>query len=499
MLKNGAQVGLLLFGMFFGAGNLIFPPSLGFQAGSSFTPAVLGFLLSGIGMPVIAVIMGTFNPGGFRAEMNHKISPLFSLVILTLMYLAIGPLMAIPRTAATSFSIGILPITGDGMLPLAIFTTLYFICAWWLSITPSKLLDRVGKVLTPIFAIMIVLLIIVGMVAYTTPSTVAPMGKYAASAFGNGFVEGYNTVDTLASFAFCIIALGAMKRIHFASEKEHVASVWMAGAAVAVLMGGLYLGLALLGNHFPIPQSVYEDASVNLGAYVLSQTSFQIFGTVGMAFLAVMVTLTCFTTTVGLIAAVSTFFAEEFPVLSYKKYVTLICLVSLVLANLGLNQIIQVTLPLLLFVYPIAISVVMLTIINKFVGLSKLGMRCTVTAAGLVSAIDIAAQFFHLDGAAALYGKCCYRDPYPLCRDVFRGGLRLCHETGIGSSGPAGADRFCVGRHDCCLYLEPLDTGYGRSGAVREVRLCAGCGRILAGHLPAPGPGPAGAASAHVQ
>ena len=353
-------------------------------------------------MPVIAVIMGTFNPGGFRAEMNHKISHLFSLIILTLMYLAIGPLMAIPRTAATSFSIGILPITGDGMLPLAIFTTLYFVCAWWLSITPSKLLDRVGKVLTPIFAIMIVLLIIVGMVAYTTPSTAAPMGKYAASAFGNGFIEGYNTVDTLASFAFCIIALGAMKRIHFTSEKEHIASVWMAGAAVAVLMGGLYLGLALLGNHFPIPQSVYEDATINLGAYVLSQTSFQIFGTVGMAFLAVMVTLTCFTTTVGLIAAVSTFFAEEFPVLSYKKYVTVISVVSLLLANLGLNQIIQVTLPLLLFVYPMAIVVVMLTIVNKFVSLSKLGMRCTVAAAGIVSAIDIAAQFFHLDGAAVL-------------------------------------------------------------------------------------------------
>lgn len=120
MFKNGAQVGLLLFGMFFGAGNLIFPPSLGFQAGQAFTPAILGFLLSGIGMPVVAVIMGTFNPGGFRAEMNRKISPLFSLIILTLMYLAIGPLMAIPRTAATSFSIGILPITGDGMIPLAI-------------------------------------------------------------------------------------------------------------------------------------------------------------------------------------------------------------------------------------------------------------------------------------------------------------------------------------------------------------------------------------------
>ena len=402
MFKNGAQVGLLLFGMFFGAGNLIFPPSLGFQAGQAFTPAILGFLLSGIGMPVVAVIMGTFNPGGFRAEMNRKISPLFSLIILTLMYLAIGPLMAIPRTAATSFSIGILPITGDGMIPLAIFTALYLACGWWLSITPSKLLDRVGKVLTPIFVVMIILIIIVGMIAYTTPSEAAPMGKFAASAFGNGFIEGYNTVDTLASFAFCIIAIGALKRIEFTSKKEHIASVWMAGAAVAVLMGCLYLGLALLGNHFPIPQSVYSDPSVNLGAYVLSQTSFQIFGTVGMAFLAVMVTLTCFTTTVGLIAAVSTFFAEEFTVLSYKQYVTLICVVSFLLANLGLNQIIQVTLPLLLFVYPIAIVVVMLTILNKFVSLSKLGMRCTAAAAGMVSAIDIAYQFFGVQAAGTL-------------------------------------------------------------------------------------------------
>ncbi|WP_292300122.1 branched-chain amino acid transport system II carrier protein [Megasphaera sp.] len=402
MFKNGLQIGLMLFGMFFGAGNLIFPPSLGFESGSMFAPAILGFLLSGIGMPVIALIIGTFNPGGFRAEMNQKISPIFSLLLLALIYLSIGPLMAIPRTAATSFSIGVLPITGDGTLPLALFTIVYFAFAWWLAITPTKLLARLGKVLTPMFALLIVILMLTGLLAYTTTSLAEPLGKYSASAFGTGFIEGYNTMDTLASFAFCILALNEMRRIHFHSAREHYTSVWMAGLAVAVLMGALYLGLALLGNHFPIPPEVYGDAHINLGAYVLSQSSLTLFGPTGMYFLAVMVTLTCFTTTVGLIAAVSTFFAEEFPVLSYKKYVTLICLVSLVLANLGLNQIIQVTLPLLLFVYPIAISIVMLTIINKFVGLSKLGMRCTVTAAGLVSAIDIAAQFFHLDGAAAL-------------------------------------------------------------------------------------------------
>ena len=248
MFKNGLQIGLMLFGMFFGAGNLIFPPSLGFESGSMFTPAILGFLLSGIGMPVIALIIGTFNPGGFRAEMNQKISPAFSLLLLALIYLSIGPLMAIPRTAATSFSIGVLPITGDGTLPLALFTIVYFAFAWWLAITPTKLLARLGKVLTPMFALLIVILMLTGLLAYTTTSLAQPLGKYSASAFGTGFIEGYNTMDTLASFAFCILALNEMRRIHFHSAREHYTSVWMAGLAVAVLMGALYLGLALLGT-----------------------------------------------------------------------------------------------------------------------------------------------------------------------------------------------------------------------------------------------------------
>ena len=188
MFKHGLQIGLLLFGMFFGAGNLIFPPSLGFMSGGMFAPAILGFLLSGIGMPVIALIIGTFNPGGFRAEMNRKISPLFSLLLLSLIYLSIGPLMAIPRTAATSFSIGVLPITGDGALPLAIFTILYFAFAWWLAITPTKLLARLGKVLTPMFAVLIVVLMITGLFAYTSTSLPAPLGKYSASTFGTGFI-----------------------------------------------------------------------------------------------------------------------------------------------------------------------------------------------------------------------------------------------------------------------------------------------------------------------
>ncbi|WP_101912744.1 branched-chain amino acid transport system II carrier protein [Megasphaera vaginalis (ex Bordigoni et al. 2020)] len=399
MFHKGIQIGVLLFGLFFGAGNLIFPPSLGFQSGASFPSAIAGFIITGVGMPVVALIVGTFNPGSFRAEMNRKISPLFSLIILTVIYLVIGPTMTIPRTAATSFSVGILPLAGNGPLPLFFYTALYFGLGWWLSITPSKLLSRVGKVLTPVFAIMIVILFVLGLLSFTSPALTEPLGKYAESSFGSGFIEGYNTVDTIASFAFSLIALDTLRQLGFASKKEYYGSVWAAGAAVAVLMSFLYLGLGLLGNHFPIPAAVYGDPSVNLGAYVLTQASYRVFGTVGVWFLAVMISITCFTTAVGLIASVSQFFAAEFPKLTYKQYVTVCSVMSFAIANLGLNEIITISLPCLLFVYPIAIAVVILVIVNKFTALSHPGMCLTVTVAGLIAFIDILSQFAHLTWA----------------------------------------------------------------------------------------------------
>lgn len=402
MLQKGMQVGLLLFGFFFGAGNLIFPPSLGFQSSSSFIAAIIGFIITGVGMPVIALIVGTFNAGGFRAEMNRKISPFVSLIFLVLIYLAIGPMMAIPRTAATSFSIGIQPMTGDGTVQLAIYTALYFILAWWLTITPSKLLSRVGKVLTPIFAIMIVILFVAGLFAFTDLAVPAPVDKYATSAFGSGFIEGYNTLDTLASFAFCIIALNTLKQLGFSSEAEYYKSVWSAGISVAILMSILYLGLGFLGNHFPIPADVLMDKSTNIGAYVLSQSSYQIFGSIGMWFLAVMVVITCFTTSVGLIASVSQFFADEFPVVSYKTYASICSVISFLIANLGLNQIIKISIPVLLFVYPIAIAVVLLIIINKFADLSRAGMRLTFVLAAIVAFIDVLNQIGNVAAAKAI-------------------------------------------------------------------------------------------------
>lgn len=402
MVKRGIQVGLLLFGFFFGAGNLIFPPALGFQAGPAFFTAIAGFVLAAVGLPVVALIVGTFNPGGYRAEMNRKLTPGVSLAILVLIYLIIGPFMAAPRTAATAFSVGVAPLAGEGTLPLAIYTTVYFAIAWWMSITPTKLLSRIGKVLTPLFAIMIVMLFIGCLSLLSGTQLAVPAAGYASSAFGTGFVEGYNTVDTPVAFAFCLVAIGALKQFSFASKKEYSAMIWAAGLCVAILMAFIYLGLGLLGNHFPIAASVLSDANIHPGAYVLTQASELLFGTAGVWFLAVMVTLTCFTTSVGLNVSVAEFFSQEFPILNYKQWVTLSYVICLIVANLGLNEIIKVALPALLFIYPVVMTVLLLTVVNKFLRLSKTGMRLATGVAAIIAVVDILRQFFAVAWAASL-------------------------------------------------------------------------------------------------
>ena len=198
-MKKGILTGILLFGIFFGAGNLIFPPALGVNSGENFWPAILGFVVSGVGIAIVTLIVGTLNPKGYGAELDEKISPLYSTTYLVLLYLSIGPLFAIPRTAATSFDIGVAPLVKGSSLPwLLIFTVIYFACAFILAINPSKILDRVGKILTPIFALLIVILVILGVSKFDATNPAAKTYATSSVAFGTGFIEGYNTLDALA-------------------------------------------------------------------------------------------------------------------------------------------------------------------------------------------------------------------------------------------------------------------------------------------------------------
>ena len=361
-MKKGLLTGLLLFGIFFGAGNLIFPPALGVSSGQNFWPAIFGFVVSGVGIAIVTLIVGTLNPNGYGAEMDEKISPLFSTVYLVLLYLSIGPLFAIPRTAATAFDIGVAPVVSESSLPwLLIFTTIYFVCAFLLAVNPTKILDSVGKILTPMFAILIVVLVILGIMKFNNAGTAAPTYETTSLAFGTGFIEGYQTLDALASVAFCIIAMSALKQLGF---KE-----------------------------------------INKGAYVLSESTRAIFGNYGSIFLGVMVILTCFTTTVGLIVATSEFFNKKFPQLSYKTYTIIFTLVGFGIANIGLQDVIKFSVPMLLFLYPITIALVLIVIVNKYVALSKLGMQLTMCVVTLISIVTVIGSTFKVEAINNVIAK----------------------------------------------------------------------------------------------
>ncbi len=394
MIKKGALTGLLLFGIFFGAGNLIFPPSLGVQSGPNFWPAIGGFVLSGVGIAVLTLVIGTLNPKGYIHEISQKIAPWFAIVYLVALYLSIGPFFAIPRTATVAYEVGISPLLPKDMtgLGLIVFTTIYFVAAYLISLNPSKLLDRIGRILTPVFAILIIILIILGAFKYGSEATQQASVAYSISAFGQGFLEGYNTLDALAAVAFSVIAVTTLNQLGFKNKKEYISTIWVVGLIVALAFSAMYIGLGFLGNHFPIPAEVI--AKGNPGVYVLSQATQAIFGSTAQIFLAIMVTMTCFTTTVGLIVSTGEFFNNTFPKVSYKTYATIFTLIGYVIANLGLNAIIQYSVPVLQILYPVTIIIVMIVIVNKFLALSKIGMQLTVALVTIVAFASILGPLF---------------------------------------------------------------------------------------------------------
>ena len=387
MIKKGFLIGLLLFGIFFGAGNLIFPAELGFRAGGNFSPAMFGFVLSGVGIAIITLVVGTMVNGGYKRELSIKVSPIFSKAYLTILYLAIGPFFAIPRTAGTSFSIGLAPLTGDGRLPLFIFSAVYFLFAYIIAVNPSKLMDRVGKVLTPMFAMLIIILITVGNLNFHTVNAGEMSGSMEA--LKKGFFEGYNTLDALASVSFCLIATSSIKTFGFSSKKEYIKIIAIVGIVTAIFFSSLYIGLGTLGNKFSIPADVLKDSNTNIGTYILSKSSYELFGNFGQIFLGAMTILTCFTTTAGLIVAVSEFFAETFPKFGYKVYVNVFTTIGFAMSNFGLNNIIKISIPVLMILYPITIVIVLIVILNKFIKLSKKAMRLTIIMTTAASTIEV--------------------------------------------------------------------------------------------------------------
>lgn len=410
MYKKGVLTGILLFGLFFGAGNLIFPPTIGVLSGEQFIPAISGFVVSAVGFAIFTTVVGLITGKSYDALISKLVHPTFSKLFLLLLYLSIGPLFSIPRTAATSFSIGVEPIlqADQKSIGLLIFSVVYFVLTYWLSVTPTKLLDRVGKILTPLFAGMIILVIVLGLLKLPNMAMNVTATTYqtTSSAFGAGLLEGYNTLDALAAVAFGVVAMNTLVTFGFKSRKEYKQTVFVSAISISVLFSVLYIGLALLGNHFTMP----DNFKGNIGTYILSEMTQRVFGQPGQLFLAVMVIVTCMTTTVGLVVSISEFFNKLYSKLSYQFYVRLFSVLGVVVANFGLDAIIKFAVPVLLLLYPITIVIATIVFLHQLVSLSKVGVRLTMVIVTVIALMQAVSDVFGVESIKSLLNVLPFND-----------------------------------------------------------------------------------------
>jgi branched-chain amino acid:cation transporter, LIVCS family len=354
-------IGLMLFSMFFGAGNLIFPPFLGAEAGSSYWLAMAGFIVTGVGLPFAVLFAVSLVKGGVQT-IGNRVHPVFSTVFMVVIYLSIGPFLAIPRNANVAYEMGLKPFlsnNSNAALILFLFTVTFFAFVYAVSLNPSKMEKYMGRWITPTLLLAMVVLCAVGFVKLDAPLQ-SPSATYQSGAFSTGFIEGYNTMDALAALAFGIVILTAIQQRGVRDRKQLTNYTLKAGLIAGTLLALVYVSLGLIGGKMAAAGS-FEN-----GTDILSSASTLLLGESGTALLGFIFTLACFTTVVGLTSACGQYFSNLIPKVSYKTVVLLVTLVSFTLSNLGLNQILKVSVPFLVTAYPLTIVLIVLTFFNRF-------------------------------------------------------------------------------------------------------------------------------------
>lgn len=349
-------IGFALFAMFFGAGNLIFPPSLGLMAGNKWVTALIGFLLTGVGMPLLGVL-AVSKSGGSIEKFAGKVSPTFAKILGTVVMLAIGPLLAIPRTGATTFEMAVKPIFQNANPIVA--SIIFFTITLFFTISPSKVIDNIGKILTPI------LLVTVGIIIFKGITT--PVGELAVTNFTNpfsrGFTEGYQTMDALASIVLTSIVTAGIIAKGYTDQKQQIKLTVLSGIVAASGLLLVYGGLMYLGatavNIFPADVAK-TDLIINITGLLM--------GGWGKIALGLTVGLACLTTAIGLTATAGEFFSKlSNNRVSYRTVVILITLFSTIVSNAGVETIINLAVPLLVTVYPVVIVLITLSIFDNLI------------------------------------------------------------------------------------------------------------------------------------
>lgn len=380
-------VGLMLFSMFFGAGNLIFPPMLGVESGENFAPAIIGFILTGVALPTVTIIAVAVSGSGVR-ELASRAGWLFGLVFSIVAYLSIGSLYAMPRAAAIGYELGIestFGLSGNGWRLLS--TAIFFAVAFAIVLFPGKVADTLGKFLTPILLILIAILAIVAIIKLNS-GPIEATADYADSPLTGGILQGYFTMDSIAAMAFAIIVVTSFSA-HGVKDHKKVVKY---SSASAVLAGGfllaVYLALGIMGTKMP------DKASYADGAALLSRASELTLGSLGNTVFSGVVLLACLTTAIGLIAASASFFHELVPAISYRWWSVAFTLVGFTVANLGLEKILSFSGPVIGLIYPPAIALIAVTFIHMLVGKLDIPItyRVAVGVALVFSTIDLLTQ-----------------------------------------------------------------------------------------------------------
>lgn len=376
-------IGLMLFAMFLGAGNVIFAPIVGQQAGTNTWVAMGGFLITGVGLVLLAIIALT-RGGGTVEKLAGRVHPKFAVVFSILLFLALGPFYVIPRTTSVVYEIAIKPVVGpeNPSLYLFIFSVIFIVLTIILSWNTTKFVDRLGKMITPVFSILLLVLVIT--------SIINPMGEigmpqeeYMNGVFLKGFTQGYLTMDVLAAFVFGGIFIKSIQGYGIKSEKEVSKLFIKAGLITTIGLVALQVSMAWIGA-----TSVDAIGLKDNGGEVLAQSSEYLLGPAGIYLIGLVILLTGITTNVACLGAVSEYFERLQTSVSYKKWIIIFAILSLIFTNFGLNTILTMAAPVLLLLYPLAIALIVLIFVNNFFNGHQSVYVGTIIGVGFVAVLD---------------------------------------------------------------------------------------------------------------
>ena len=396
-IKETLVLSVTLFGLFFGAGNLIFPVHLGQLAGSNVLSATIGFIITAVTIPILAIAsIGVTHSNGLFRMCQKKVGNRFAYFFAPLLYLTIGPFFAIPRCCTTTFSSGVYPLLSDynEQVCLLVFSFIFFALVLFFSLKPNEIMTWVGKVITPIFLLFFTILLVSALTKIDTPiSSITPESTYTSGSFVNGLLEGYNTMDAIAGLAFGVIIVNCIRDLGIHDGKIVAKEIIKAGVLTAILMSIIYIASTIMGAS---SKSVFE-ISEN-GGIALAQIAEKYLGKLGLIVLAFTIGLACLKTAIGLVTSCSEAFVRMFPKsLSYRKWAIIFCTFSFIVSNFGLTTIINYAVPVLMFLYPIAIVLTFIGIFSYRTD-NRTVFRCTLIGTIICAFFDfLKALPFNID------------------------------------------------------------------------------------------------------